>query len=164
MLAAAVALAVALSPQPTLPRVLQSTPGHTATPHHCALQTEPVGHGRAGVPEMKADTKTAGLLGAAIKWNAAPSAPIWPAPPGALDRERRKAKERADASFGHESVLPGREAEYEAFKAQGGAESAAGPAYEPPAIDDERRSRSPGLRNNFYDVSQADFKRPHGMG
>eukprot|EP00966_Prymnesium_polylepis_P176098 4076150-Prymnesium_polylepis.1 len=59
--------------------------------------------------------------------------------------------------------MPGREAEYEAFKAQGGAESAAGPAYEPPAIDEDRRSRSPGLRNNFYEVSQADFKRPHGM-
>eukprot|EP00966_Prymnesium_polylepis_P143981 3324060-Prymnesium_polylepis.1 len=59
--------------------------------------------------------------------------------------------------------MPGREAEYEAFKAQGGAESATGPAYEPPAIDDDRRSRSPGLRNNFYEVSQADFKRPHGM-
>ena len=32
----------------------------------------------------------------------------------------------------------------------------------PPPIDDDRRSRSPGLQNNFYDTSTADFKRPHG--
>jgi hypothetical protein len=33
-----------------------------------------------------------------------------------------------------------------------------------PMIDDERRNRSPGLQNNFYDKSQADFKRPYGTG
>ena len=32
-----------------------------------------------------------------------------------------------------------------------------------PPIDEERRSRSPGLQNNFYEISTADFKRPHGM-
>lgn len=33
----------------------------------------------------------------------------------------------------------------------------------PGGIDDDRRNRSPGMRNNFYDKSTADFKRPHGM-
>ena len=33
-----------------------------------------------------------------------------------------------------------------------------------PPIDEERRSRSPGLQNNFYEISTADFKRPHGTG
>ena len=30
-------------------------------------------------------------------------------------------------------------------------------------IDDDRRSRSPGLRNNFYDKPISDFKRPYGQ-
>jgi len=29
-------------------------------------------------------------------------------------------------------------------------------------IDDERRQKSPGIQNNFFDQSTADFKRPHG--
>ena len=33
-----------------------------------------------------------------------------------------------------------------------------------PPIDGDRRSRSPGLQNNFYDVPTSDFKRPFGSG
>ena len=40
----------------------------------------------------------------------------------------------------------------------GGGASASGA----PPIDGERRSRSPGLLNNFYETSLSDFKRPHG--
>eukprot|EP00966_Prymnesium_polylepis_P008460 195067-Prymnesium_polylepis.1 len=32
-----------------------------------------------------------------------------------------------------------------------------------PRIDEERRTRSPGLQNNFYDVPMDDFRRPHPM-
>ena len=46
--------------------------------------------------------------------------------------------------------------------ASGGGQVNTGPVNKPPPIDDERRSRSPGLRNNFYDVPQSDFKRPWG--
>jgi outer membrane murein-binding lipoprotein Lpp len=68
------------------------------------------------------------------------------------------------AGYGAESPMPGREREYEAhMQSQGAAHVASGPAFVPPPIDTERRSRSPGLRRNFYDVSIADFKRPHGM-
>ena len=49
----------------------------------------------------------------------------------------------------------------EAGAAQGGFVSAS-PQPAPP-IDEERRGKSPGLQNNFYDISTADFKRPHGM-
>lgn len=31
-----------------------------------------------------------------------------------------------------------------------------------PPIDEDRRSRSPGLKNNFYDMPREDFKRPYG--
>ena len=66
--------------------------------------------------------------------------------------------------FGAESPAPGREKEYTDFQAQsGGAQGMAGPAPPPPPIDEERRNRSPGMVNNFYDTSTADFKRPHGM-
>jgi hypothetical protein len=34
----------------------------------------------------------------------------------------------------------------------------------PPPIDERRRSRSPGLQNNFYDTSTTDFKQPYGTG
>ncbi|KOO22760.1 glucan -beta-glucosidase [Chrysochromulina tobinii] len=34
--------------------------------------------------------------------------------------------------------------------------------YVPPPIDQDRRSRSPGLSRNFYEIPTADFKRPHG--
>ena len=69
--------------------------------------------------------------------------------------------------YGAESPMPGREKEYEEFKAreQAGAEGVGGaPAYVPPPIDEERRNRSPGLSHNFYDVPMADFKRPYGFG
>eukprot|EP00966_Prymnesium_polylepis_P198495 4600007-Prymnesium_polylepis.1 len=51
--------------------------------------------------------------------------------------------------------------EYAAMKTTS-PDAARGPVHTPP-IDAERRSRSPGLHNNFYDVPTADFKRPHGM-
>ena len=38
---------------------------------------------------------------------------------------------------------------------------AAAPASRPP-IDDDRRSRSPGMVNNFSEQSRDDFRRPHG--
>merc|ERR1719353_2127470 len=62
-----------------------------------------------------------------------------------------------------ETPMPGREKEYEAYQQQVGAMGAAGPAPEIPPIDADRRNRAPGLQNNFYDRSTADFKRPHGM-
>ena len=31
-----------------------------------------------------------------------------------------------------------------------------------PRIDDERRSKSPGISNNFFETSTADFKKPYG--
>ena len=81
-----------------------------------------------------------------------------------LERERRKAREKAASTYGHEEPLPGREQEYEAYKAlESGIQEAGGPAYVPPPIDEERRNRSPGLQHNFYDVPTSDFKRPYGM-
>ena len=56
--------------------------------------------------------------------------------------------------------MPGREKEFESNRAQSGSEG--GPRSAPPPIDEERRNRSPGLENNFYDKTQADFKRPYG--
>jgi len=86
---------------------------------------------------------------------AAPDAPE--APPAGFSAE-------APAEFGAESPMPGREREYKAFTDQASNQYAGGPAYVPPPVDAERRNRSPGISNNFYEVSQADFKRPHGMG
>jgi hypothetical protein len=41
-------------------------------------------------------------------------------------------------------------------------EHANGPdPYVPPQVEDERQRRSPGLMNNFYDVSTEDFKKPY---
>ena len=31
----------------------------------------------------------------------------------------------------------------------------------PPVVNDQRRARSPGIQNNFYEKSTADFKQPH---
>ena len=62
--------------------------------------------------------------------------------------------------------MPGREKEFEAYKAQEREYVAQGgslTASPQPSIDEERRSRSPGMSRNFYDISTADFKRPHGM-
>ena len=90
---------------------------------------------------------------------AAPEAP----PADAGDAGAGSTRDNAPLSYGTETPMPGREGEYEAFQAQGGAGAPDGPAYAPPPIDAERRSRSPGLQNNFYDKSTADFKRPHGV-
>ena len=30
------------------------------------------------------------------------------------------------------------------------------------ALDEERRQKSPGIANNFWDVPQEDFKKPYG--
>ena len=62
--------------------------------------------------------------------------------------------------YGAESPLPGREGEYEAFRAQGGA--GAGSAFVPPPIGEERQGRSPGLQNNFYEVPSSEFRRAYG--
>ena len=71
-------------------------------------------------------------------------------------------------AVGEETPMPGREKEVEAYKAQYGSDADAmnvgGPAAKPPPIDEERRNRSPGLQNNFYETSTADFKRPWGFG
>ena len=69
--------------------------------------------------------------------------------------------------------MAGREDEYAAVMGQpsdtgsrGGATGTRGgapsPPMAPPPIDQERRGRSPGIQNNFYEVSQADFKKPYG--
>ena len=68
--------------------------------------------------------------------------------------------------------MAGREAEYAAIMGQSGAagatgatganEAASAPPVAPPPVDQERRSLSPGIQNNFYDQAQADFKRPYG--
>ena len=71
---------------------------------------------------------------------------------------------QAQGEFGAESPIPGREKEYKAFKDQASNQYAGGAAYKAPPIDAERRNRSPGISTNFYDVPQADFKRPYGMG
>ena len=65
------------------------------------------------------------------------------------------------AGFGVETPIPGREKD---FQGQGGAGgSGKGAAYSAPPVDTSRGNRSPGISNNFYDLSTADFKKPHGM-
>ena len=71
---------------------------------------------------------------------------------------------QAQGEFGAESPIPGREKEYKAFRDQASNHYAGGAAYKAPPIDAERRNRSPGISSNFYEVAQADFKRPYGMG
>jgi hypothetical protein len=83
---------------------------------------------------------------------------------GAITRQAASNQFAGGPGFGAESAMPGREKEYAAFKDQASNQYAGGPTYAPPPIDAERRNRSPGISNNFYEVSQADFKRPHGMG
>ena len=66
--------------------------------------------------------------------------------------------------FGAESAIPGREKEYEAFKAQSGngpAPMQSYPAQSYP-VDGERRKRSPGLARDFSAMSNEDFRRPYG--
>jgi hypothetical protein len=76
---------------------------------------------------------------------------------------------RPPAGYGAESPMSGREAEYAAIMGQSGAaratganEGASAPPVAPPPVDQERRSLSPGIQNNFYDQAQSDFKRPYG--
>ena len=64
--------------------------------------------------------------------------------------------------FGAETPMPGREKEYEEIMAQGGAQAFGGGNAPRPPIDEDRRNRSPGLVNTFYETSTADFKRPYG--
>ena len=93
-----------------------------------------------------------------------------PEAPRAADPRQAPAgtRWRAPAGYGAESPMAGREDEYAAVMGQpgasgarGGATGANGGASAPP-IDQERRGRSPGIQNNFYDQAQADFKRPYG--
>lgn len=62
--------------------------------------------------------------------------------------------------FGVETPIPGREKD---FQGAGGGGGGRGAAYSTPPIDTSRSNRSPGLSTNFYDLSTADFKKPHGM-
>ena len=79
-------------------------------------------------------------------------------------RMRRQIDPSALYQVGEEMPMPGREKEYKEFISQSvGADASTGPVRPPPPVDAERLSRSPGLQNNFFDVSTADFKRPHGM-
>jgi len=92
----------------------------------------------------------------------APPSPALEAPPPTATPAPAQQASSPAAGHGTETPMPGREREYEAFKALQ-AQSGGAPPYVPPPIDAERRSRSPGLQNNFYEVPMADFKRPHGM-
>merc|ERR1719182_1330914 len=93
------------------------------------------------------------------------SAPPMSAPPasGMTGSNTGPAARVGFGAASAETPMPGREKEYEAYQQQVSAMGAAGPAPEIPPIDADRRSRSPGLQNNFYETSTADFKRPHGM-
>ena len=117
-------------------------------------------------------------MGQAEARSAAPSPPAMPLTGAALRAAQRAARSGAaqgqrsapgilfgslgGPGFGAESPIPGREKEYQAFKDQASNQYAGGAAYTAPPIDAERRNRSPGISNNFYDRSQADFKRPFG--
>ena len=114
---------------------------------------------------------------------AALGAPQMPEGPLAADPRQAPAgaRWRAPAGYGAESPIAGREDEYAAVMGQPsatkgagggatgvreGATSASGDASAPPPaplpIDQERLGRSPGIQNNFYEMAQADFKRPFG--
>ena len=62
--------------------------------------------------------------------------------------------------YGAESPLPGREGEYEAFGAGGGA-AGAGRAFVPPRVDKGRQARSRGLQNNFLEVPPSEFRKAY---
>ena len=62
--------------------------------------------------------------------------------------------------YGAESPLPGREGEYEAFRAGGGA-AGAGRAFVPPRVDKGRQARSRGLQNNFLEVPPSEFRKAY---
>ena len=92
----------------------------------------------------------------------------------AEDRAKRDAWGNEVMEFGAERPIPGREGEYIPFdQGYGGSgPSEGGPSggeygggySPPPSIDEERRSRSPGLSRNFYDSPTSDFKRPYTGG
>lgn len=79
----------------------------------------------------------------------------------AMNPERR-SKWKPPEGYGQESAMPGREKEYEEYKKVAPQEGEPAPFVPPPSIDEERRARSPGLKNNFFDTSTSDFKRPYG--
>ena len=60
--------------------------------------------------------------------------------------------------YGAEPPLPGREGEYEAFGAGGGA-AGAGRAFVPPPVDKGRQAR--GRQNNFFDVPPSEFRKAY---
>ncbi|KAH8050083.1 hypothetical protein JL722_11618 [Aureococcus anophagefferens] len=81
---------------------------------------------------------------------------------------KEKGLRRANSLYevGEETPMPGREKEYEAYMQaytgnlpNAGGEGTSSPQ---PAVDEDRRNRSPGLQQNFYETSTADFKRPYG--
>jgi len=88
------------------------------------------------------------------------SGPARPRPPEPEARASGSGFGAEPAGFGAESPIPGREGD---FKAQGGGRGNPGSAYSAPPVDKSRGNRSPGISNNFYDLSTADFKKPHGM-
>ena len=119
-------------------------------------------------------------MGQAEARSAAPSPPAMPLTGAGLRAAQRVARSGAAQGqrsapdtlfgslgvpgFGAESPIPGREREFAAFRDQASNHYAGGAAYKAPPIDAERRNRSPGISSNFYEVAQADFKRPYGMG
>lgn len=64
----------------------------------------------------------------------------------------------AESEFGAESPIPGREREYEAFKAK---KAAGSPTNVSPPIDADRRSGMPGPQRILLDQPSADLRRPH---
>ena len=102
-----------------------------------------------------------------VQLGAAPPAAPPATPPASSPNGGSSSSGQGSAGYGAESPMPGREREYEAYKAQGGADAAGGGGgggggAKPLAIDEERQSRSQGIANNFYDVPSDDFRRPHG--
>jgi len=101
-----------------------------------------------------------------IARGAAPPAPAAASPAAGAGLSNEVFDPSDQSGYGEESPMPGREKEYYARKAEAAkpaAETALPPARgKAPHIDSDRRDRSPGLQNNFFDTSTADFKRPHG--
>ena len=109
---------------------------------------------RAG---LGAQPEAAARQAAARQAAAQAAAQVAPPPP------RRPTWTPAEG-YGEETPMPGREKDYEeALKVQAAVDANGPPRSEGPDIDDERRSRSPGLQKNFYDLPTDDFRRPHGM-
>ena len=155
LLPPALFLGIVLSGRPTLPLSVTSAarlpPSNTArvAPVHLCGGSDP----DKDADESKADAKKAWLSKrdqSSMKGKAGPAA--------------GNSKKKPLYEVGEEAPAPGREKEYEAFKQDAAAACAGGPSFVPPPIDSDRRSRSPGLQRNFYDVPTSDFKRPHGMG